>query len=736
VSKKKESYGNNEKSRRRRPQETGQSEAKGKSPWPSSPPTQSGRTKEIEVSQKKSPWDKAKQKKGTQTADKTPWVSTPAERKRKFRDDSQDFSARKHRSLSANDKVWTGTVSAHPDGFGFVDVEGRAEDVFLSIDEMRDVMHGDTVEVRTIQRRGREAGILVGIVKQAPSNITAQFKIESGLGFAYPRSKRMQQAILIKPKDTLGAHHEEWVRIDIQRGTNPLCGKVIEILGDNLSPKKLVDLIVAEQGLSESFPPEVLKESEAIPDRILVKDKKDRLDLTHLPFVTIDGEDARDFDDAICVSPRGDGFEAWVAIADVAHYVHEGSALDIEAQSRGNSFYFPDRVVPMLPEKLSNGLCSLNPHVPRLAMAVRMRFDAGGKLRTSRMYNTVIHSQARLTYEQAAAWLEGRDASVIKEQKVRDMLDASLGLFQMLERNRAKRGALELDLPEVRAVLDGDKVTGIEARDRNVAHRLIEEMMLAANTAVSMFIESKKVAQLFRIHPAPEREAIEKLNTFLGAFGLKIRHHATEDVRPKDVQQALHASEEKPFAPVLHRLVLRSMQQAKYTTENAGHFGLAFDCYGHFTSPIRRYADLTTHRGLKAILAESKPKKYDLEAVGAHVSTQERKQQRAEWDTQAMLAALYHKKDIGQTMEATISGVSKRRIFLALKNTFAEASLNVDDLGKSLELDEVHHRLTAKSGSFSLGLGDAVQVEIISTDPVRGQINVALVATVESETHR
>jgi ribonuclease R len=633
------------------------------------------------------------------------------------------------RSASAgkgDGKTWIGTVSAHPDGFGFVNVEGRDEDVFLSVDEMRDVMHGDKVEVRTFNRRWREAGAMVRMIEHAPSTITAQFRIEHGLGLAYPRSKRMQQAIVIKRDDANGAHHGDWVRIEIQRGTNPLKGKVLEVLGDDLTPTKLVDLIVAEQGLSASFPPDVEAESKAIPSKVRVKDKQGRLDLTHLPFATIDGIDARDFDDAICVQKRGDGYEAWVAIADVAHYVHEDSALDKEALSRGNSFYFPDRVIPMLPEKLSNGLCSLNPHVDRLAMVVRMRFDAGGKRRTSRVYNAVIYSYERLTYEKATAWIEHQDKAAVEELKVREMLDTAMGLYQVLERNRAKRGALEIDAPEVRAVIDGDSISHIEARDRHVSHKLIEEMMLAANTAVAKFLESKKVEQLYRVHPAPEREAIEKLNAFLAAFGLKIRHAKGEDVRPKDVQQALAAAEGKPFAQVLHKLVLRAMQQAKYTTSNVGHFGLAYESYGHFTSPIRRYADLTTHRQLKAVLAGKKPSKQDLEAVGAHLSKQERIQQRAEWDTQAMLAALYHQKDIGKTMEAVVSGVTKRKIFFAFKATLAEAVLDVDELQGSFALDEVHHRLTAKRGGFQIGLGDTVQVEIQSTDAVRGQISVAL----------
>ncbi len=660
----------------------------------------------------------------------SPWPSAPPERNKKpVREHKSAYGKARGKNMPAtSDKVWLGLVSAHPDGFGFVNVQGRDEDVFLSIDEMSDVMHGDQVEVKTYQRRGREAGILVRIVKMAANIITAQFKIEHGLGFAHPRSKRMPQSILIQSQGAADAHHDDWVRVKVKRGSKPLCGEIIEVLGDHLTPKKLVDLIVAEQGLSESFPPQVLHESEAIPERIRIKDKKERLDLTHLPFVTIDGADARDFDDAICVMPRGEGFEAWVAIADVAHYVPEGSALDEEAQARGNSFYFPDRVIPMLPEKLSNGLCSLNPDVPRLAMVVRMRFDAGGKRRSSRVYNALIHSHARLIYEQAAQWLEQGDATSIEDEQVREMLVCAMGLYRMLERNRAKRGALEIELPEVRAVIEGESVSAIESRERNVAHKLIEEMMLAANTAVAKLLEDKKISQLYRIHPAPERDAITKLNQFLGTFGLKIRQHESDAVRSKDVQQALAAAEGKPFAQILHRLVLRSMQQAKYTTENVGHFGLAYTCYGHFTSPIRRYADLTTHRQLKAMLAEQKSKVRDLENIGSHISSQERLQQRAEWDTQAMLAALYHQKDVGKVMQATVSGVSKRRVFFSFIDTLAEASLNIDSLGQVFELDEIHHRLQAKKGSLSIGLGDVMAIEITSADPVRGLIHVVLAA--------
>ena len=706
----------------------GESE-KSNSPWPSAPPKRSEQFKENpgSVYGKRSKPEKEPPHRTKKAGGDSPYGRTAGRGtgRNEGRGRSEDKFSGKVK-VDEN-KTWIGTVSAHPDGFGSVNVQGRSEDVFLPVEEMRDVMHGDKVEVRTINRRGREAGVFVRMVEHAPSEMTAQFKIEHGMGFAHPRSKRMQQAILIHRDGANGANSGDWVRVKIRRGTNPLRGDIVEVLGDVITPKGLVDLIVAEVGLSETFPPDVMAETAVISEKVRAKDKLDRLDLTHLPFVTIDGADARDFDDAICVSARGDGFEAWVAIADVAHYVEEDTALDKEALSRGNSFYFPDRVIPMLPEKLSNGLCSLNPHLDRLVMAVRMRFDAGGKRRSARVYNAVIHSQARLTYEQAALWLEKNDKKAVPDTHIQEMLKTTEGLYRMLVRNRAKRGALEIDAPEVRAMIDGDKISSIETRERNTAHKLIEEMMLAANTAVSKMLEDKNITQLYRVHPAPEREAIEKLNAFLGAFGLKIRHAKGEEVKPGDVQQALHASEGKPFAQVLHRLVLRSMQQAKYTTENVGHFGLAYESYGHFTSPIRRYADLTTHRRLKSMLAGTRATKQDLEAVGSHISTQERVQQRAEWDTQAMLAALYHKKDIGEEMEATVSGVSKRRVFCAFKSTLAEASLDVDAMGSSFDLDDVHHRLTSKNGTLSIGIGDQVVVKVVATDPVRGFIEVVLV---------
>lgn len=681
----------------------------------------------------------------------TPWSSVEAKRRgknkpSKRRSQSRPQSKRpdrtRQRGSKKDEQSWVGKVSAHPDGFGFVDVQGLKKGFFLPAEEMRDLMHGDTVEVRSVRRRGRESAEVIRIIEHAPTLLVGEFKMQGDVGLVQPRSKKIPQSILIDRRNSREAKDGDWVRIEIKRSSHPLRGKVLEVLGKELSPTSLIDLVVAELQLSPEFPATALAEAGHFSEKVPAEDIQGRKDLTGLTFVTIDGEDARDFDDAICVLPRGDGFEAWVAIADVAHYVKPGSSLDKEALERSNSFYFPDRVIPMLPEKLSNGLCSLNPHVPRLAMAVRMRFDANGKRHAIHPYETVIHSQARLTYQQASNWLDKRDSSAIESQAVRSMLDDAARLFRKLQNKREQRGALDLDVPEVRAVLHEGSITDMHSTDRNIAHHLIEELMLAANTAIAEYFESKQCPVLYRVHPSPEIESIEALNEYLGPFGLFVKlpgaKSENSNVRPGDVQRVLELSEGKPFAHVLHRLVLRSMQQARYTPDNEGHFGLAYASYCHFTSPIRRYADLTVHRRLKALLQGADPDKVQpaksLVSVGEQTSRQERKQQRGEWDVQAMFAALFHRKDIGQTMPARISGLTKRRIFFELQDTLAEASLDIDALSGLFDLDDKHHRLAARRGGASYSLGDEVAVTIDSTDPVRGQINVTLADSLAENT--
>ncbi len=650
---------------------------------------------------------------------------------------------RKSGELELKNKVWRlkesppliGALSRHPDGFGFVKVsDDKGKDLFVPPDEMDGLMHGDVIEVRAVTRRGRSAAKVVRVVEKAPDTIIGQFMIRGGAGFVEPRSKRLPPNILIAERDAKGATDGSWVRVKLQRGSSPLRGKVIGNVAGIDTPAGLIDMIIAEGNLPSDFPLSAIQEAESIPQRVAPGKFPTHKDFTHLCFVTIDGEDARDFDDAICILPRGNGFEAFVAIADVAEYVKPGSPLDTEALERSNSFYFPNRVIPMLPEALSNGLCSLNPDVLRLAMVVRMRFDAGGKCHATQLYEGIIRSRKRLTYTQVGHFLEGNDARAIDNKEVEAMLLVAANLYRKLDQLRQNRGALDLELPEVKAVIENDKVKGMEVRERNIAHKLIEEMMLAANTSVATWLEAEKKEFLYRVHEPPKPASIESVNDFLEPFGSRINMQGKRPPAPGDFEQVLEQSIGKPYAHVLHRLILRSMQQARYSPDNKGHFGLAYRSYCHFTSPIRRYADLSVHRSVKSLLRkqdDGQPKEL-LIRYGEQTSSQERKQARAEWDTEACLAALFHSKDTGETFKAVIGGMTQRRMFVELQPTLAEASFAVEDLGRSYVLDESSHRLVCRRSGHAYHLGDTISVMIDSTDPVRGLINVSLVEEKES----
>ncbi|MDQ6951326.1 MAG: ribonuclease R [Mariprofundales bacterium] len=622
----------------------------------------------------------------------------------------------------------TGRLSSHPDGFGFVRIEGRDKDLFLPQEQMRGLIDGDLVEVRAGQRRGRECGELIRVVEKADATMSGQFVIQGGTGLVMPRKKGGKQGIVIRGKASNGAKDGDWVRIELERDSNPPRGRVLEVLNNTETPRGMIELVIQELGVTSEFPVDAAAEAEAIPNRPTRSEVDERLDLRHLPLVTIDGADARDFDDAICVQARGDGFEVWVAIADVAHVVKPGSALDGEAQLRGNSFYFPDRAIPMLPESLSNGLCSLKPKVNRLVMAVRIRLDANGTPRSARAFEAVIRSRSRLTYDRVTRWLENGDARAVRDSDVGAMLQCAADLYRKLHQQRQRRGAIDFDSSEMNIVIDGDTISSITPRKQTIAHCLIEELMLLANTSVAHILEEAKRPAIYRVHPAPKRQDIDQLNEFLDAFGLRIPLKRDKDVRPGDVQRTLEAASDHALEHVLSRLVLRAMQQACYQTEKAPHFGLAYQSYCHFTSPIRRYADLLVHRQLKALLRkESAIQWKDGDKICQHISSQERVQQRAEWDCQAMLAALYHRRDIGEVLPARIAGMSKRRVFIEIEATGAEASLAVDDIAIGFTLDEQNHCLRNRKTGQRITLGDAVNIRIDSTDPVRGQVGASII---------
>ncbi len=636
------------------------------------------------------------------------------------------------RLLHSGAEYVSGLLHVHPDGFGFVNVNGRSDDVYMAHHEIKGLIHGDEIEVALQQHKGRESGRFIVLVHAAPSEMIARIEQAGNIILANPRSRRFPRSILVKTSDAKQAKHGDWVRLSFDRHADPLKGKVLEILGHSMDAGALIDIVQREHQLPEAFPDAALREANGCPADVDIRQYQNRNDLTHLPFVTIDGEDARDFDDAICVIPRGEGFELWVAIADVAHYVPAGSHLDIEAQQRGNSYYLPDRVIPMLPESLSNGLCSLNPHVVRLAMVVRMRIDVSGRCRAVRISEALLRSRARLSYTQVTRWLDDNDSKTIEDSGVQNMLLDAASLTRMLLQRRELRGALDLDLPESSIVLSEGKVSAIKRNERNIAHRLIEEMMLATNIAVAEELEKQQRTFLYRTHPAPELSAINRLNEFLAPLGLPISlPRKGVGFRPADLQRILFLADQQPWGHVLHRLMLRSMQQASYSTDNKGHFGLAYHCYCHFTSPIRRYADLTIHRQVKALITQKKdPYSSDNNAlvmIGSHISRQERTAQRAEWDTRDMCAALYHSTDVGKVMAAVISGISKRRVFFELLETLAEASIALEALPGNFELDERRHCLRSPRGGVLFSLGDTAHVRIESCEPVLGQINVALV---------
>ena len=634
-----------------------------------------------------------------------------------------------HGKLKTTDHYYTGILNVHPDGFGFVNCAERREDIYLPADEIHGLIHGDRVEVALQRRRGRESGRFVRLLEAAPAHMVARIERHGNVLLAIPRSRRFPHAVRIDEQHAMQAQDGDWVRLNFNRYSEPLKGKVEKILGKGMNAHELIDLVVHEHGLPDGFPDAALRQASQCPVTVNTALYQQRRDFTHLPFVTIDGEDARDFDDAICVVPRGAGFELWVAIADVAHYVRPGTALDEEARQRGNSFYLPDRVIPMLPEALSNGLCSLKPHQARLAMVARMRMDVTGRCRAVRLYEGIIRSRQRLIYTQVARWLEEGDAQAVADATLQQMLLDAAALAQLLLQRRENRGALDLDIPEAAISLEDGMVGSMHPGQRNQAHRLIEEMMLATNVAVAEELEKHERRFLYRIHPTPEAAAIHRLNAFLAPQGLQLslpRKHGRS--RPEEWQRLLRKADDQAWGHVLHRLMLRSMQQASYTPKNQGHFGLAYRSYAHFTSPIRRYADLCLHRQVKAMLHRQPDSttEEELSAIGNHISAQERIAQRTEWDVRDMLAALYHSQHIGKTMTAVVSGISKRRVFFELLDSLAEASTALEQLPGQYELDEHRHCLRSRRGHTLLSLGDTVHVCIDACDPVLGQITVTL----------
>ena len=671
-----------------------------------------------------------------------------------------------------------GQVQGHRDGHGFLIRDNGESDIYLSSNEMRAVLHRDRVKVRIVRqdRKGRPEGRIVEITERPEQPIIGRLLQEGGLWLVAPEDKRYGQDVMIPKGATGTAKPGQVVVVEL---TEPPAlfgqpvGRVKEVLGEIDDPGMEIEIAVRKYSVPHEFSAGCLEQAKGLPDKVLAKDRKDRVDLRDVPLVTIDGEDARDFDDAVYCEPakvgRGKGWRLLVAIADVSHYVQTGSDIDIDAYDRATSVYFPRRVIPMLPEKLSNGLCSLNPDVDRLCMVCDMLVNAKGDVHAYQFYPAVMHSHARFTYTEVAAILantRGPEAAKRKE-RVTDLMNLQ-DVYKALLASRAVRGAVDFETTETQIVCDeSGRIEKIVPRVRNEAHRLIEEAMLAANVCSADFIQQGKHPGLFRVHEGPTAEKKDILRNYLKALGLGMS--ISDDPHTSEFQKIAQATKDRPDAQQIHTMLLRSMQQAIYTPVNSGHFGLAYEAYTHFTSPIRRYPDLLVHRVIKSILLG---RKYQLpklpvpgeahakltkrleknkaakgasdanaprvrmsaadqqawEAAGLHCSANERRADEASRDVEAWLKCKYMREHLGEEYGGVVSAATSFGIFVTLDALYVEGLVHITELGgEYFRFDELRQELRGERTGIRYAIGTRVQVQVSRVDLDGRKIDFRLV---------
>jgi ribonuclease R len=641
--------------------------------------------------------------------------------------DSQLMQDRRGRYCLLNRiNLQRGTIQGHPDGFGFFIPDDGKEDMMLSPKEMRSVMNGDIVLAYQcgVSRRGKPEAKIHEVIEHANARVVGRFFLEHGVGFVYPDNKRLTQDISIPLELAAGAKNGQMVLVELisypSKRTQAV-GKIVHILGDHMAPGMEIEVSIHSYGIPADWPDDVLAEVSRIPLKVTEKECKGRTDLRHLPFVTIDGEDAKDFDDAIyCYKKPKGGFQLYVAIADVSHYVPIDSALDKEAIRRGNSVYFPGKVVPMLPEVLSNGICSLNPLVDRLCMVAEIAISPEGKITRSSFYRAVFHSQARLTYNQVAKWLEQGSADE-KHQHLWPMLSDAYALYQVLLQSRKVRGAMDFETTETRIEFDDKrKIQQIVPVIRNDAHKLIEECMLIANVATAAFLKRAEIPMLYRVHASPEEDKIVALKKFLGEMGLLLS--GGKKPHPKDFQKTLNSLINKPEKHLVETIILRSLKQAQYLEKNEGHFGLAYPVYTHFTSPIRRYPDLLIHRALGHVIDNKEIFDFsyteeDMARFGKSCSTTERRADEATREVVLWLKCEYMQDKLGQVFSGTISAVTSFGIFVELDDIYVEGLVHVTSLKSDYYIfDPIKHRLVGERGGSVYHLGEKMRVLVARVD--------------------
>lgn len=639
----------------------------------------------------------------------------------------------------------SGRVQAHPDGFGFFIPDEGGRDLFLPPRELRGVLHGDRVVARAdgrTDRRGRPLGALVEIIERVNRTVVGRFQQGEGMACVVPDNRRLHQDILIPPEARNGARHGQFVvaRLTRQpdRHVQQPMGEIIECIGDVMNADMAVDIAIRAYQLPFTWPADALEEADNIPSGVTRAELRasGREDLQDLDFVTIDGEDARDFDDAVyCERRSNGGWRLCVAIADVAHYVRPGSALDREAWQRATSVYFPRRVLPMLPERLSNDLCSLRPDKPRLALACIMDIGARGSVRGSRFCRAVIRSRARLSYTEVAALAVDKQAGArARRAGLLPVLDNLYALFRIMRRRRARQGLLEFSSVETRMEFDAQgKVQSLRPLVRNDAHRLIEEFMLAANTAAGQYLEKTGLPALYRVHPPPEEERLQAVRDFLREFALQLG--GGDEPATADYAELLDSVREREDAHLIETVLLRSMALAVYSAENTGHFGLGFPVYSHFTSPIRRYPDLLAHRIIRHCLAKERAGDlaYDpafMQEAGGHCSTLERRAEEASRDAVQRMKCLYLQARVGEDFDGRISTVTSFGLFVELNVLFVEGLIHISTLPQDYyHFDPIAHSLSGERSRVRFRLGDALRVRVARVDVDEKKIDFELLST-------
>lgn len=639
-----------------------------------------------------------------------------------------------------------GTIAIHRDGFGFVRPESGGEDIFIPGKQINNALHGDTVSVRAEKsrsQRGKLEGRVLAVVQRANQRIVGRLQQNRKGAILIPEDLRLTSFFTVPSNAVNGAVDGQQVVIEVTAwpaGGRPPEGKVIEILGWPDDPDVEVQTVIRKFDLPHRFEAATVVEAETVPSQINREDLKDRVDLRKRPFVTIDGETAKDFDDAVAIDEEGRNFRLWVSIADVSHYVKPSTELDREAYLRGTSVYFPDRCIPMLPERLSNGICSLNPDADRLTMTAEMLFDRQGTMLESRFYPSVIRSTARLTYTTVKQVIvDGNPAALGEDQMLAPHLLQMKELALILMAMRRQRGSIDFDLPEPEIVLSlTGQTEAIIRSERNLAHQLIEEFMLAANEAVARFVTPQTLPFIYRVHEQPDSAKLAAFRDFILPFGFSLTMQG-DRVTPQAMQQLISEAAGKPEERLVNYGLLRCMKQARYTAENLGHFGLASPCYTHFTSPIRRYPDLIVHRLLKLALllqadSQDKRARREQERISAslaeaaeHTSTRERVAMEAERDIIELKKLQFMQGKIGEEFDGFITGVAGFGLFVELSEIFVEGLVHISTLADDLySFDEPNHRLLGRRSGRVLQIGDQVRVRVVAVNPQARRIEFVL----------